>query len=74
MARATLSIKVSDLPQVKAALAKADETIGDLRHLLQQWEPRVVCSQCGQRYAERACGPTHAVVMAMVNGPSEDPR
>lgn len=38
-----------------------------LRGLLIAWESRVVCPQCGQRYTERACGPTHAVVHALVH-------
>lgn len=41
-------------------------TIVCLRSLLHEWERRVVCPQCGQRYQERACGPTHAEVFALV--------
>ena len=38
----------------------------ELRDLLQLWEPRVNCPQCGERYRHRACGPTHAVIHALV--------
>ena len=46
---------------VLALIAEAREA-RRLRDLLQAWEPRVTCPQCGQRYAERACGPTHALL------------
>jgi hypothetical protein len=26
------------------------------------WGGKLVCSQCGQEWLERACGPTHAVI------------
>lgn len=48
------------------------ELIETLRHLLQQWEQRVVCPQCGHRYSDRACGPTHAVVMNLVRPNNAD--
>lgn len=30
----------------------------------ESWAAALTCSQCGQRLAERACGPTHAVLKA----------
>ncbi len=44
--------------------------VDDLRSCLQAWEPRVRCPQCGQRYSDLACGPTHAVVAQLVRGES----
>lgn len=37
-----------------------------LLELLQAWEPRVKCLQCGQRYSKPPCGPTHASVAALI--------
>ena len=54
---------------VPATMAEATEKIEALRSLLEAWEPRVVCPQCGQRYSEQACGPTHAIVWSHVHGP-----
>lgn len=51
---------------VREALEPLIRELDDLRSLLQAWEPRVVCPQCGQRYAARACGPSHALVWASV--------
>jgi hypothetical protein len=59
-----VEVRVADLPQVKAALARASEEIAALRALLQAWEPRLRCLQCGERYSERSCGPEHAIVRA----------
>jgi hypothetical protein len=53
---------------VRQALSETDEMIESLRSLLQAWEPRIRCPQCGQRYGERACGPTHAIVWHLVQG------
>ena len=69
MASAAVRVTTGDLPQVQRALAEAAEKIEALQSLLQQWEPRVLCPQCGQRYSERACGPTHAIVWFHVHGP-----
>jgi hypothetical protein len=65
-------VRVADLPQVRAALEEAAETIGVLRSLLQAWEPRVRCPQCGNRYSEAPCGPAHAIVAFQVAGPAPD--
>lgn len=70
MKSAAIEVRVADMPQVRAALTEAAETIEGLRVLLQAWEPRVRCPQCGQRYSERACGPAHAIVWFRVKGPS----
>lgn len=67
MARAVVEVRVADLPMVKETLEKAAETIQSLRHLLQAWEPSVRCAQCGQRYSEQACGPTHAFIYSQVH-------
>jgi hypothetical protein len=69
MATAEVRVTVTDLPLVKAALAENAETISTLRSLLQAWEPRIRCPQCGQRYTDSACGPTHAIVWFHVTGP-----
>ena len=61
-----VEVRVADLPQVKAALARASEEIAALRALLQTWEPRLRCLQCGERYSERSCGPEHAIVRARI--------
>lgn len=61
-----VEVRVADLPQVKAALARASEEIAALRALLQAWAPRLRCLQCGERYAERSCGPEHAIVRARI--------
>ena len=66
MKAADIHVTIADLPQVQAALAEAAEEIGILRHLLAEWEPRVRCPQCGCRYSERACGPTHAIIWHQV--------
>jgi hypothetical protein len=42
------------------------DELNSLRWLLQLWEQRVVCLQCGNRYSDRACGPTHAIIHAEV--------
>lgn len=65
---AEIEVKAADLPQVKQRLAELAETIQRQRSLLQAWEPRVRCPQCGKRYSESACGPTHAIVSALVKG------
>jgi hypothetical protein len=67
-AAAKAEIKIADLPQVRDALQQAATLITDLRSLLQSWEPRVRCPQCGLRYSDLACGMTHASIMAMVKG------
>lgn len=72
MASAEVRVKIADLPEVKAAMDEAAEMISRLRDLLQAWEPRVICPQCGQRYSDTACGPTHAVVMALVRPAEAD--
>jgi len=59
-------MRVADLPEVKAAFRDAAETISALRVLLEAWEPHVRCAQCGERYRDRACGPTHATVTALI--------
>jgi len=64
---ASAEIHIADLPQVKAAMDDAAELIRRLRSLLQEWEPRVTCPQCGQRYSAVSCGPTHAAVWALVH-------
>lgn len=65
---ATVEVPIADVPQVKDALKRASVLIGDLRALLQSWEPRVLCPQCGLRYSDQACGATHAAIIAMVKG------
>lgn len=65
---AAADVRVADLPQVKAALARFAEEIGALRSLLQAWEPRVLCPQCGKQYSEWSCGPTHGIVKVQVFG------
>lgn len=57
-----VKVRVTDLPEVKTALAKAAGEINALRALLLAWEPRLRCLQCGERYSERSCGPEHAIV------------
>lgn len=37
-----------------------------LLNLTRVWEQRVVCPQCGMRYQEVACGPSHASVWALL--------
>ena len=55
------------------ALDEQNAKLAAARDLLQAWEPRVICPQCGQRYSCRACGPTHAVVSAIAGVvPSKD--
>jgi hypothetical protein len=61
-----VDVRVSDLPQVKVALARASDEIAALRALLQAWEPRLRCLQCGERYSERSCGPEHAIARARI--------
>lgn len=61
-----IEVKIADLDEVKAVIERAGEEIAALRHLLREWEPRVRCLQCGERYSHRACGPTHAVISAQV--------
>ena len=68
MAVAEVRVKVMDMPQVRKMASDAADLIGRLRSLLREWEPRVTCPQCGQRYRDRACGPTHAAVWALVTG------
>jgi len=46
--------------------AETNDEIEALRGLLQAWEPRVICPQCGERYTTTACGPTHAIVHHLV--------
>lgn len=70
MAKAEISVTLADLPTVKALVERLENEVDDLRHLLQTWEERVTCLQCGERYTKRACGPTHAVIRAMVEGGS----
>jgi hypothetical protein len=50
------------------APSEAAEMIESLRSLLQAWEPRVRCPQCGQRYSGSACGPAHAIAWHLVQG------
>jgi hypothetical protein len=54
------------LRKLEFKAAEADQTIATLRAILKAWEPRVLCGQCGQRYSELPCGPTHAIVKAQV--------
>ena len=54
-----VTVSVTDIPEVVELLAR-------LRDLLQAWEPRVNCPQCGRRYVREACGPTHASVLNLV--------
>ena len=61
-----VKVHVADAPQVKAALARASEEIAALRALLQAWELRLRCLQCGERYSERSCGPEHAIARARI--------
>lgn len=68
---ATLTVLVADLPEVKSAIAALTEDRDELRALCQVWEQRVNCPQCGQRYHQRACGPTHALVWHLVKGETE---
>lgn len=63
---APVEVRVTDLPQVQAAMGEAAEVITALRDLLQAWAPRIRCPQCGQRYDEWSCGPTHAIVRNLV--------
>jgi hypothetical protein len=69
---AQVEIRVADLPQVREALDEAAKMITALRGLLQEWEPRVRCLQCGRRYHDEACGPTHAIVWHLVKGEGGD--
>lgn len=31
-----------------------------------------ICSQCGQRFSERACGPTHAMIWHSIEEPVQE--
>jgi hypothetical protein len=68
MASAGIQVNITGLPQVEQALNDAGTLINDLRSLLQAWEPRVRCPQCGQRYSGQACGTAHAAIIAMISG------
>lgn len=68
MAKAQVTVRVADLPQVKATIRALENERDDLRGLLQAFVPRVGCPQCGLRYSERACGPSHAVVWRLIDG------
>jgi len=61
--------------QVHDLVAQRDELIrlaARRRSLLEAWEPRVTCPQCGERYSATACGPTHALVHdAVTSRPDE---
>jgi hypothetical protein len=72
MASNEVHVTIADLPEVKARMDEAAELIHRLRGLLREWEPRVTCPQCGQRYSATACGPAHAAVWALVH-PAEPP-
>ncbi len=61
-----VKVKVADLPEVKAVLGRASDEIAALRALLQTWEPRLRCLQCGERYSDRSCGSEHAIVRARI--------
>lgn len=63
---AEVTVKAAGLPEVKAMFAQAAETIARLRDLLEAWEPRVRCPQCGSRYSDSPCGPTHTAVFALI--------
>lgn len=49
-------------------ITELEETVAQMKFLLQVWEPRVICPQCGNRYTQPACGPTHAIVENLVYG------
>lgn len=68
MAKATLTVRLADMPQVKTLVKQLENEVDDLRHLLQEFEPRVRCRQCGERYSHRACGPSHAIAAALIKG------
>lgn len=55
MARAEVTVKLADFEEVKALLAR-------LTAMVDAFMPP--CGQCGQRFYETACGPTHAVIAA----------
>lgn len=65
---APLEVNLLNLEAVKALEAERDA----LRDLVQSFEQRVVCPQCGNRYTTSlACGPSHALVARLVLGPQE---
>lgn len=66
MAIGNVIVQVAGMPAVKRHVERLENEIDELRNLLQQWEPRVRCQQCGARYAHEACGPSHATIAAMV--------
>jgi hypothetical protein len=57
---------IDEANEMEERLASGDKMTLELRGLLQAWEPRVSCPQCGQRYTKTACGPTHAIVANLV--------
>lgn len=63
---ATVGINLMDLPEVGAHFADAAGLIQRQRALLQAWEPRVRCPQCGGKYTDSPCGPSHAEIAALV--------
>lgn len=56
----SISIEVSDLPEVREAFERMHWRISCLEAMLL----RPTCSQCGQSWLETACGPTHAAITA----------
>lgn len=68
-----IDIRIADLDEVKQRLQTLTNERDDLRHLLQAFEERVTCPQCGNRYTTSlACGPSHAVVARLVLGPQPE--
>ena len=68
MRTADVEVHVTGIPQVREMIEAMSEELVLLRTLVQSWEPRVRCPQCGQRYLARACGPDHALIMHAVQG------
>lgn len=58
-----LADALAERPDYKAIAAQNR----DFAELVEAWSERVNCLQCGVRYKERACGPTHAVVTARID-------
>lgn len=60
MAKAEMTVHVADLPRVKSLVDRLEHRVECLEAMLR----RPTCSQCGQTWAEPACGPTHAAIFA----------
>lgn len=62
----TLDQAVDSLGEAVEGVGRTIETLWRVAHLATAWEERVVCPQCGLRYMARACGPTHAEVVGLI--------